>query len=73
MGSSVVRVGEIGSGNMTKLANQIIVALNIAAMSEAMVLAEKAGVDAENVFNAIRGGLAGSTVTECKDADDPRW
>jgi 2-hydroxy-3-oxopropionate reductase len=66
MGSSVVRVGEIGSGNITKLANQIIVALNIAAMSEAMVLAEKAGVDAESVFNAIRGGLAGSTVLNAK-------
>lgn len=66
MGSSVVRVGEIGSGNMTKLANQIIVALNIAAMSEAMVLAERAGVDPESVFNAIRGGLAGSTVLNAK-------
>lgn len=66
MGSSVVRVGDIGSGNMTKLANQIIVALNIAAMSEAMVMAEKAGVDPENVFNAIRGGLAGSTVLNAK-------
>jgi 2-hydroxy-3-oxopropionate reductase len=66
MGSSVVRVGDIGSGNMTKLANQIIVALNIAAVSEAMVLAEKAGVDPENVFNAIRGGLAGSTVLNAK-------
>jgi 2-hydroxy-3-oxopropionate reductase len=66
MGSSVVRVGEIGSGNMTKLANQIIVALNIAAVSEAMVLAEKAGVNPENVFNAIRGGLAGSNVLNAK-------
>jgi 2-hydroxy-3-oxopropionate reductase len=66
MGSSVTRVGEIGSGNMTKLANQIIVALNIAAMSEAMVLAEKAGVDPESVFNAIRGGLAGSNVLNAK-------
>ena len=66
MGSSVVRVGEIGSGNMTKLANQIIVALNIAAMSEAMVLAERAGVDPHSVFNAIRGGLAGSTVLNAK-------
>jgi 2-hydroxy-3-oxopropionate reductase len=66
MGSSVVRVGEIGSGNTTKLANQIIVALNIAAMSEAMVLAEKAGVDPEKVFNAIRGGLAGSNVLNAK-------
>jgi 2-hydroxy-3-oxopropionate reductase len=66
MGSSVTRVGEIGSGNVTKLANQIIVALNIAAMSEAMVLATKAGVDPERVFQAIRGGLAGSTVLDAK-------
>ncbi len=66
MGGSVTLVGDIGSGNTTKLANQIIVALNIAAMSEAMVLAGKAGVDPEKVFNAIRGGLAGSTVLEAK-------
>jgi len=66
MGASVTRVGEIGSGNMTKLANQIIVALNIAAMSEAMVLAAKAGVNAEKVFQAIREGLAGSTVLDAK-------
>jgi 2-hydroxy-3-oxopropionate reductase len=66
MGASVTLVGEIGSGNMTKLANQIIVALNIAAMSEAMVLAAKAGVDSEKVFQAIRGGLAGSTVLDAK-------
>jgi 2-hydroxy-3-oxopropionate reductase len=66
MGASVVHIGEIGSGNTTKLANQIIVALNIAAMSEAMVLATKAGVDPEKVFQAIRGGLAGSTVLDAK-------
>lgn len=66
MGSSAVLVGDIGSGNTTKLANQIIVALNIAAMSEAMVLATKAGVDPEKVFHAIRGGLAGSTVLNAK-------
>lgn len=66
MGSSAVLTGEIGSGNVTKLANQIIVALNIAAMSEALVLASKAGVDPEKVFNAIRGGLAGSTVLDAK-------
>lgn len=66
MGSSAVLVGEIGSGNVTKLANQIIVALNIAAMSEAMVLATKAGVDPEKVYQAIRGGLAGSTVLDAK-------
>jgi 2-hydroxy-3-oxopropionate reductase len=66
MGSTVTRVGEIGSGNVTKLANQIIVALNIAAMSEALVLATKAGVNPEKVFQAIRGGLAGSTVLDAK-------
>lgn len=66
MGASAVLVGEIGSGNVTKLANQIIVALNIAAMSEAMVLATKAGVDPEKVYQAIRGGLAGSTVLDAK-------
>ena len=60
-------VGDIGSGNVTKLANQIIVALNIAAVSEAMVLAVKAGTDPEKVFlRAIRGGLAGSTVLDAK-------
>ncbi len=66
MGSSVVRVGDIGAGNVTKLANQIIVALNIAAVSEAFVLATKAGVKPEAVFNAIKGGLAGSTVMNAK-------
>ena len=66
MGASVVRCGEVGAGNTTKLANQIVVALNIAAVSEAFVLATKAGVDPQLVFNAIRGGLAGSTVMEAK-------
>ena len=66
MGASAVLVGDIGSGNVTKLANQVIVALNIAAMSEAMVLATKSGVDPEKVYNAIRGGLAGSTVLDAK-------
>jgi 2-hydroxy-3-oxopropionate reductase len=66
MGSSVVRTGEIGSGNVTKLANQIIVALNIAALSEALVLATKAGVDPKLIFDAIKGGLAGSTVMNAK-------
>jgi 2-hydroxy-3-oxopropionate reductase len=66
MGASVTLVGEIGSGNVAKLANQIIVGLNIAAVGEAMVLATKAGVDPAKVFQAIRGGLAGSTVLEAK-------
>jgi len=66
MGSSVVYVGELGAGNVAKLSNQIIVALNIAAMSEALTLAKKAGVDPELVYKAIRGGLAGSTVLDAK-------
>ncbi|MGH0054474.1 MAG: 2-hydroxy-3-oxopropionate reductase [Sphaerochaetaceae bacterium] len=66
MGGSVTLVGEIGSGNTTKLANQIMVAANIAGMSEALVLATKAEVDPEKVFKAIRGGLAGSTVLDAK-------
>ncbi|MBE6904987.1 MAG: 2-hydroxy-3-oxopropionate reductase [Ruminococcaceae bacterium] len=66
MAGSVVYVGELGAGNVTKLANQVIVALNIAAMSEAMILATKAGVSPELVYQAIRGGLAGSTVLDAK-------
>jgi len=66
MAGSVVYTGDIGAGNVTKLANQIIVALNIAAMSEALVLATKAGVEPELVYQAIRGGLAGSTVLDAK-------
>lgn len=66
MAASVVHTGDIGAGNITKLANQIIVALNIAAMSEALVLASKAGVEPDLVYQAIRGGLAGSTVLDAK-------
>jgi 2-hydroxy-3-oxopropionate reductase len=66
MAGSVVYVGEIGAGNMAKLCNQIVVALNIAAVSEALVLAKKAGVSPDLVYKAIRGGLAGSTVMDAK-------
>jgi 2-hydroxy-3-oxopropionate reductase len=66
MAGSVVHTGDIGAGNVTKLANQVIVALNIAAMSEALVLATKAGVEPQLVYQAIRGGLAGSTVLDAK-------
>ena len=66
MGSSVTLTGPVGAGNVTKLANQIIVALNIAGLSEAMVLATKSGVDPQLVFDAIKGGLAGSTVMNAK-------
>lgn len=66
MGASVTRCGEVGAGNTTKLANQIIVACNIQAVAEAFTLAQKAGVDPEVVYKAIRGGLAGSTVLDAK-------
>lgn len=66
MGGSAVYCGEIGAGNTTKLANQVIVALNIAAVSEAFMLSTKAGVDPIKVFDAIKGGLAGSTVMNAK-------
>ena len=62
MGSSAVLCGDVGAGNTTKLANQIIVACNI----QALTLAQKAGVDPELVFQAIKGGLAGSTVMNAK-------
>lgn len=66
MGTSVTLVGPNGSGSVAKLANQIMVNLNIAAVSEALVLATKAGADPQKVFEAVRGGLAGSTVLEQK-------
>src|SRR5438093_10942788 len=66
MGSTVTLTGKIGAGNVTKLANQIMVACNIAAMGEALVLATKAGLDPEVVFNAVKAGLAGSTVLNVK-------
>ena len=66
MGSSVVHVGKVGAGNVTKLANQIIVALNIAGVAEAFTLSTKAGVDPQQVFEAIKGGLAGSAVMNAK-------
>ncbi len=66
MAGSVVYVGDLGSGNVAKLANQVIVALNIAAVSEALTLAVKNGADPELVYKAIRGGLAGSTVLDAK-------
>ena len=66
MGSAVTLTGPAGAGNTTKLANQIMVACNIAAMGEALVLATRAGLDPEVVFNAVKGGLAGSTVLNVK-------
>ena len=66
MAGSVVYVGELGSGNVAKLANQIVVAVNIAAVAEALTFVKKAGTDPELVYQAIRGGLAGSTVMDAK-------
>lgn len=66
LGSSAILIGPIGSGNTCKLTNQIIVALNIAALSEGLLLSKKSGTDPEKVFNAIKGGLAGSTVMNAK-------
>lgn len=66
MGSAVTLCGDIGAGNATKLANQIVVAVNIAAVSEALVLGKKAGVEPEAIYQAIRGGLASSTVMDAK-------
>ncbi len=66
MGKSVVRVGSVGAGGFTKLANQIIAAINLEAIGEAFVLGVKAGVDPQLIFQAIRGGLAGSNMMESR-------
>lgn len=66
MGSSVTLAGPAGAGNFAKLANQIIVACNIAAMGEALVLATRAGLDPRTLLDAIKGGLAGSAVLNAK-------
>ena len=66
MGSSYNLIGDIGSGNTCKLANQVIVACNIAALCEGLMLAKQAGADPEKVFEGIKGGLAGSTVMNAK-------
>lgn len=66
LGSSALLIGESGSGSVTKLANQVIVNNTIAVVSEAFVLAAKAGVDPKKVYEAIRGGLAGSAVMDAK-------
>jgi 2-hydroxy-3-oxopropionate reductase len=66
MAASVVRCGDLGAGNVAKLANQIVVACNIAAMSEALAFAKKMGSDPSLIYQAIRGGLAGSTVLDAK-------
>lgn len=66
LGSSALLIGGPGSGSVTKLANQVIVNNTIAVVSEAFVLAAKAGADPQKVYEAIRGGLAGSAVLDAK-------
>jgi 2-hydroxy-3-oxopropionate reductase len=66
MGKSVVRVGSVGAGGFTKLSNQIIVAAALQAISEALVLAQKAGVDLLLVYDAIKGGMAGGRTLDMK-------
>lgn len=66
MGSSITLTGPVGAGNTTKLANQIMVACNIAGIGEALALATSCGLDPEVVFNAIKGGLAGSAALNAK-------
>ena len=66
MGGSACLVGPAGCGSAAKLANQMIVNNTAAVISEAFVLASAAGADPEKVFEAIRGGLAGSAMLEMK-------
>lgn len=66
MGKDIILVGNHGSGSTAKLANQIMVNVNIAAMSEALILAAKAEIDINKMYQAIRGGLAGSAVLDAK-------
>jgi 2-hydroxy-3-oxopropionate reductase len=66
LGTSVTLTGPVGAGNTTKLANQIMVACNIAAMGEALTLATRCGLNPEVVINAVKGGLAGSAVLNAK-------
>ena len=67
MGKTIILVGEqVGAGGYVKIANQIMVGLHIAAMSEALVIGSKAGVDAEKMIAALSGGLAQSRVLELR-------
>lgn len=66
LGKSAVRVGDTGAGQTTKLVNQILVGIHIEAMGEAFLLAAKAGVEPMKVYEAIKGGLAGSNVLNAK-------
>ena len=70
MGKTITHLGPLGSGGFTKLANQIIVAVNLTALGEALTLAAKAGLDIELTLRALAGGLAGS---RCLDQKTPNY
>jgi 2-hydroxy-3-oxopropionate reductase len=70
MGKTITLLGPLGFGGFTKLANQIIVALNLTALGEALTLARKAGLDRELTLKALAGGLAGS---RCLDQKTPNY
>jgi 2-hydroxy-3-oxopropionate reductase len=70
MGRTITHMGPLGSGGFTKLANQIIVAVNLTALGEALTLASKAGLDRELTLKALGGGLAGS---RCLDQKTPNY
>src|SRR2546422_7672881 len=70
LGRTITRLGPLGSGGFTKLANQIIVAVNLTALAEALTLAAKAGLDIELTLKALGGGLAGS---RCLDQKTPNY
>ena len=66
MGKTIVHVGEAGAGQIVKACNQVVVAINYAAVSEALVLGAKAGVKPEKIVQVLSGGLAASRVLELK-------
>jgi 2-hydroxy-3-oxopropionate reductase len=66
MGGTVTHVGPVGTGQVVKAANQIVVALTIEAVSEALVLGSKGGVKPEKILDVLGGGLAGNKVMEVK-------
>jgi 2-hydroxy-3-oxopropionate reductase len=66
MGKTITHLGPLGAGGFTKLANQIIVAVNLTALGEALTLARKAGLDRSLTLKALGGGLAGSKCLEQK-------
>ena len=69
MGKTITRLGPLGFGGFTKLANQIIVAVNLTALGEALTLGKKAGLDRELLLTALAGGLAGSKCLDQKKAN----